>query len=119
MDEIYNIEKYTEEELFTMLDLNNPSDRELEMKLLTTIDRYAEIEGEDSNKIKAFFQEAYDYFFPSADASEEREGMETTQITRAHHSAPAKTKTKTKTKIKTKAKAKTKTKNSKLSKPPT
>ena len=93
MDEIYNIEKYTEEELFTMLDLNNPSDRELEMKLLTTIDRYAEIEGEDSNKIKAFFQEAYDYFFPSADASEEREGMETqdTQINTDNQSPPLST----------------------------
>lgn len=81
MDDVYNIEKYTEEELFTMLDLNNPSDRELEMKLLTTIDQYAEIDGEDSSKIKAFFQDAYEYFFPPADAKNEesadREGMET------------------------------------------
>lgn len=83
MDDVYNIEKYTEEELFTMLDLNNPSDRELEMKLLTTIDRYGEIEGEDSSKIKAFFQEAYEYFFPPASTiqddgkSDDIEGMTT------------------------------------------
>ena len=71
MDDVYNIEKYTEEEIFTMLDLNNPSDRELEMKLLTTIDRYGEIEGKDSLKIKNFFQDAYDYFFRSTKEPEE------------------------------------------------
>mgnify|MGYP000424205139 CR=1 FL=1 len=33
-EDLYNIEKYSEDELFQMLDLNNPTDRELEAKLL-------------------------------------------------------------------------------------
>ena len=34
MSKNYDINSYTDEECFTMLNLNNPSDRELEMKIL-------------------------------------------------------------------------------------
>ena len=33
-EQLYNIEEYTEEELYDILDLNNPTDRELEAKIL-------------------------------------------------------------------------------------
>ena len=38
--EIYNIEKYTERELFEILDINNPTDRELESSILKNVNLY-------------------------------------------------------------------------------
>ena len=32
-EDLYNIEQYSEDELFQMLDLNNPTDRELELNM--------------------------------------------------------------------------------------
>ena len=34
---LYNIHEYSDEELFEILDLNNPSDRELKQKILMMI----------------------------------------------------------------------------------
>ena len=38
--EIYDISDYSDEELFEVLDLQNPSDRELEAKILMMIHKY-------------------------------------------------------------------------------
>ena len=38
----YNINNYTDQECFTMLELDNPTDRELEMKILQFMDKYEE-----------------------------------------------------------------------------
>jgi len=78
-DDLYNIEKYSEDELFEMLDLNNPSDRELEAKLLLTIEKYDELKDTEAIKIKAFFEDAYRYFFENEQSEEKTqiiEGME-------------------------------------------
>ena len=40
--EIYNVEKYTERELFEILDINNPTDRELESSILKNVNLYKE-----------------------------------------------------------------------------
>ena len=42
-DELYKIENYSDNDLFRMLDLTNPTDRELEAKILMEIDKYDEI----------------------------------------------------------------------------
>ena len=82
-EDLYNIEKYSEDELFQMLDLNNPTDRELEAKLIYTIEKYDESNVEGASKIKMFFEDAYRYFFENDDNKEEKktetpiiEGME-------------------------------------------
>jgi hypothetical protein len=78
-DDLYNIEKYSEDELFEMLDLNNPSDRELEAKLLLTIEKYDELKDTEAGKIKVFFEDAYRYFFENEQSEEKTqiiEGME-------------------------------------------
>lgn len=62
-EDLYNIEKYSEDELFQMLDLNNPTDRELEAKLLFTIEKYSELHEPDAKQIHTFFEDAYAYFF--------------------------------------------------------
>jgi len=82
IEELYNIEKYSEDELFQMLDLNNPTDRELEAKLLYTIEKYDELKEDEASKIKSFFEDAYSYFFENNEKQQENdniiiEGMET------------------------------------------
>lgn len=63
MSELYDIKKYNEEDLLQMLDLNNPTDRELEAKILQIINQYNEITTEEGKKIKAFFEDVYNFFF--------------------------------------------------------
>jgi hypothetical protein len=75
-NDLYNIEKYSEEELFEMLDLNNPTDRELEAKLIFTIEKYDELNEPEACKIKAFFEDAYRYFFENDKEEEEEEEKE-------------------------------------------
>lgn len=55
----YDIHEYTDEQCFGILDLNNPSDRELEMKILQQMDKY---EGK-SKRLYQFFEQMYDRFF--------------------------------------------------------
>ena len=55
-NDLYDITNYNDEDLYEMLDLNNPTDRELEAKILLTIDKYEEIEGKQANEIKDFFE---------------------------------------------------------------
>ena len=80
--DIYDINKYTDDDLYKMLDMSDPSDRELEAKILLTIDKYSEIEGDESIKIKQFFEDVYDHFFGNdsyTHIQESKEGMETKQ----------------------------------------
>ena len=42
--DIYDISKYTDTELYNFLDVNNPSDRELEAKIISLIQKYSTIE---------------------------------------------------------------------------
>lgn len=63
MDDIYNIKSYTDEELYNILDLSNPTDRELEAKILHMIWKYENFGNESGDKLVRFFQEIYDHFF--------------------------------------------------------
>ena len=70
-DELYNVEKYSDNDLFTMLDLTNPSDRELEAKILMEIDKYTEINDSTAEKLKVFFEQVYKHFFEDEDIDSE------------------------------------------------
>ncbi len=59
----YNIHNYTDQECFDVLNLNNPSDRELEMKILQFMDKYEE----KSKRLYHFFESMYDRFFQESD----------------------------------------------------
>lgn len=59
----YNIKTYTDQECFDILNLNNPTDRELEMKILSFMDKYET----KSPRLYEFFESMYDRFFSSAD----------------------------------------------------
>ena len=61
--DLYDIKNYDEDDLFRMLDLNSPTDRELEAKIIQTIDKYSSIESEEGKKLKKFFDDVYNFFF--------------------------------------------------------
>jgi hypothetical protein len=67
-DELYEVSQYSEKELFDILDLVNPSDRELEAKILMMIRKY---EQEIPNpSMVLFFEDIYSRFFEDSDSSE-------------------------------------------------
>ena len=70
----YNINNYTDQECFTMLELDNPTDRVLEMKILQFMDKYEE----KSKRLYQFFESMYDRFFldESEDGSEDEDAVE-------------------------------------------
>jgi len=74
-NDIYNVDKYTEKELFDILDIVNPSDRELEAKVLHMIWKYENFGNESGDKLAKFFKDIYDYFF---DTESNEEPQETT-----------------------------------------
>lgn len=71
-DELYDISQYTDQELYEVLDLFNPSDRELEAKIIFYINKYNNIENGSS--LVKFFEEVYNHFFDNDDS--ETEGFE-------------------------------------------
>ena len=86
-NDMYNIANYSDADLYNMLDVSDPSDRELEAKILLTIDKYSEIEGASSKRIKEFFDDVYEHFFGEETYHNNntqiqesyKEGMEATQ----------------------------------------
>ena len=62
-DELYKVENYSDNELFTMLSLTNPTDRELEAKILMEINKYEEMNEPSANELKVFFDKVYTHFF--------------------------------------------------------
>ena len=70
MSDLYNIESYDEGEMYSILDLVNPSDRELEAKLLMMIDKYNNINSKSGDKLKKFFQNMYNHFFSNEEESD-------------------------------------------------
>ena len=81
MDEsdIYNVENYTDREFFQILDINNPTDRELEISILKNIRQYEKDRDENpkSSKLWNFFNNMYKKFFDVDDEySDEESGIE-------------------------------------------
>jgi hypothetical protein len=68
----YNINNYTDQECFTMLELDNPTDRELEMKILQFMDKYEE----KSKRLYQFFESMYDRFFLDESEDGREDGRE-------------------------------------------
>jgi hypothetical protein len=71
-DDEYDIHSYTDQECFELLNLNNPSDRELEMKILQFMDKYEE----KSKRLYHFFESMYDRFFLESESEDVVEGFE-------------------------------------------
>ena len=70
----YDIKSYSDQECFDILNLNNPSDRELEMKILQFMDNYEK----KSKRLYKFFESMYDHFFSEEDEEDVVEGFDYT-----------------------------------------
>ena len=75
----YDINTYSDQECFDILNINNPSDRELEMKILQHMDNYEN----KSKRLYRFFESMYDRFFSEEDEDEDDvvEGMQNKDVT--------------------------------------
>ena len=68
--DIYDVNSYTDDELYQILDLSNPSDRELEAKIHHMIWKYDNFQNNSGEKLSKFFQDIYDHFFDKDDDDE-------------------------------------------------
>jgi hypothetical protein len=66
----YDVSKYNDEELFEILDVNNPSDRELEAKILQLIEQYGPENGTENKQLVHFFEDIYQHFFENSEDEE-------------------------------------------------
>jgi hypothetical protein len=66
-DKEYDISEYSDKELYQVLDLNNPTDRELEAQIIQFIEKYNNNDTAESMKFHKFFEEVYDHFFQGSD----------------------------------------------------
>jgi hypothetical protein len=62
-NQIYEVSKYTDKELFDILDLINPTDRELEAKIIFLYERYRNMQNKSGNELAKFFKDIYEHFF--------------------------------------------------------
>lgn len=72
-EDLYDVSKYSNRELYQILDVSNPSDRELEAKILQLINKYENIQNETGEKLSQFFQDIYWHFFQDEDEEDEYE----------------------------------------------
>jgi len=75
-EDIYNVNKYSDVELFQILDLIHPSDRELEAKIIQMMNKYQSIKNDSGSQLYRFFNDIYNHFFDSSD--DDVENMDTT-----------------------------------------
>ena len=71
-EDAYNINNYSDTDLYDLLDLVNPSDRVLEAKIIQMINRYTNIDNNSGKKLITFFKQIYDRFF---DGGNEENGV--------------------------------------------
>jgi len=70
---LYNVSDYTDVELYNILDLVNPTDRELEAKILMQIHKYENIGTKSAQKLARFFDDIYNHFFDTEEDEDEAE----------------------------------------------
>jgi hypothetical protein len=66
-DDLYDISKYTDRQLYDILDMNSPTDRELEAKIIHLIKKYENMQNESGDQLALFFHRIYDRFFNTDD----------------------------------------------------
>jgi hypothetical protein len=68
--DLYDINKYTDQQLYDILDMNSPTDRELEAKIIHLIKKYENMQNESGDQLALFFHRIYDRFFNTDDTVE-------------------------------------------------
>ena len=70
-ENIYDVSGYSDNELYDLLDLNNPTDRELEAKIIFMIKKYNNMQTKSGEQLSKFFTDIYNYFFENEEEVEE------------------------------------------------
>ena len=70
---LYNVNDYTDAELYNILDLVNPTDRELEAKILMQVHKYENIGTKSAQKLARFFDDIYNHFFDMEEGEDEED----------------------------------------------
>jgi hypothetical protein len=79
-NDLYRVEKYTDQQLYDILDINNPTDGELEAKILQLIRKYKNLQNDSGDKLALFFENVYNHFFV-AETEPMQEGFDPTPAT--------------------------------------
>lgn len=66
-DDLYDINKYSDQQLYDILDMNNPTDRELEAKIIHLIQKYENMQNDSGDQLANFFHRIYNHFFNTDD----------------------------------------------------
>ena len=74
--DIYDVSKYTDIELYNILDLNQPTDRELEAKIHFFINKYEKMQSTDGRKLYQFFNDIYAHLFDLPEEDQEYDHQE-------------------------------------------
>ncbi len=72
----YDVSHYTDEELYRILDMNHPTDRELEAKLIGLVNKYNSYGTEEGDQIAQFYTDIYHRFFSSDDDDDDDDTKE-------------------------------------------
>lgn len=79
-ENVYDISNYSEEELYNILDLTSPTDRELEAKIISMIDKYKNNASPNAEKLAAFFEDIYSHFFMSEEEVENQDEFDENNV---------------------------------------
>ena len=79
-ENIYDASGYSDNELYDLLDLNNPTDRELEAKIIFMIKKYNNMQNKSGYQLAKFFTDIYNHFFENEEEDREEETIETVEI---------------------------------------
>jgi hypothetical protein len=70
--DIYNVSTYSDGQLYDILDVSNPSDRELEAKIIYLYRKYKNMQNSSGDQLAKFFYDIHKHFFDD-DNNEEYE----------------------------------------------
>ena len=71
----YDVNHYSDEQLYDILDMNHPSDRELEAKIIQMMRKYENIPTEIGKQLYTFFDNMYKRFFNTESDAEDDENL--------------------------------------------
>jgi len=69
--DLYNVNKYSDEQLYDILDMSHPTDRELEAKIIQMINKYENIPTDIGKQLYDFFTNIYKRFFDDDDDNDD------------------------------------------------
>jgi len=74
--DLYDVNNYTDAQLYDILDMNSPTDRELEAKIIHLIRKYTNMQTDTGNQLAIFFDNIYKHFFSETEGYEGEEKKE-------------------------------------------